>query len=196
MKITSSPWGRPQSQRVLAPGIVKVSCEGHGGILVSPERFAQMPACFQLDAGPDGCWYEEDCEAYLVYLAFPQDFSDRTIWYAVNFILAGHYYADARAFVEADTGSVLRERHKRFMDTNGSLYSPGSMSSSGQGWTVRFRRISDGKIAIARNLSNDEAFLSSPVDISLFGDRVSFQDDDDDPLIPRRQNTPSTRAPA
>jgi hypothetical protein len=174
VKITSSPWGRPQSQRVLAPGIVQVSCEGHGGILVSPERFVQMPACFQLDAGADGCWYEEECAAYMVYLAFPQDFSDQAIWYAVNFILAGNYYPDARAFVEGKTGAVLRERHKRFMDTNGSLYSPGTMSSSGQGWTVHYRRISDNREAIASGLSNDEAFSPSPVDLSIFGDRVKY----------------------
>ncbi len=174
MNITSSPWGRPHSQTVLAAGIIQVSCEGHGGILVSPERFAQMNPCFQLEAGPDGCWYEEDIDAYLVYLAFPQDFSDRTIWYAVNFILAGNYYPDARAFVEGETGSVLRERHKRFLDTNGSLYSRGSMSSSGQGWTVSYSRIADNREAIASGLTNDEAFLPSPVDVSIFGERVKY----------------------
>lgn len=174
MKITSSPWGRPQSQTVLAAGIIRVSCEGHGGILVSPERLAQMPECFRGDAGPEGCWYEEDCEAFLVYLAFPDEFSDRTIWYAVNFILAGDYFPAARAFVEAETGAVLRERHKRFLETNGALYSPGSMSTSGKGWTVRYHRISDNREAIASGLTNDEAFTPSPVDVSLFGDRVKY----------------------
>ena len=174
MKITSSPWGRPQSQTVLAAGIIRVSCEGHGGIFVSPERFAQMPECFRIDPHSDGSWFEEDREAFLVCLAFPQEFDDLAIWYAVNFILAGHDYPDARSFVEGETGSVLRERHKRFMDKNGAFYSPGTMSSSGQGWTVRYRRISDNREAIASGLTNDEAFTQAPVDVSLFGRRVNY----------------------
>jgi hypothetical protein len=174
MRITSSPWGRPQSQHILAPGIVRVSCACHGGIFVAPERFAQMPECFQVAADPDGAWFEEDNEAYLVYLAFPQEFSDRTIWYAVNFILAGDYYAAAKAYVNAETGKVLRERHKRFMDRNGDLYSPGSMSTSGQTWTVRYRRISDDREAIASGLTDAEAFTPSPVDVALFGERVKY----------------------
>jgi hypothetical protein len=48
------------------------------------------------------------------------------------------------------------------------------MSSSGQGWTVRYRRISDNREAIASGLTNDEAFTPSPVDVSLFGDRVKY----------------------
>ncbi len=174
MKITSSPWGRPDSQTILAAGIVRVSCEGHGGIFVSLERFAQMPECFRVDPYSDGGWFEEDREAFLVCLAFPEEFDDRAIWYAVNFILAGHDYPSARAFVEGETGSGLRERHKRFMEVNGALYSPGVMSSAGHGWTVHYRRISDNREAIASGLTNEEAFSPAPVDVSMFGERVKY----------------------
>jgi len=174
MHITSSPWGKPQTQRKIAAGIFEVSCAGHGGILVTPERFATMPEAFRLTPGASGCWYEEDCEVHLVFLAFPDDFSEMAVWHAVNFLTTADYYPEAKAFLAADTGSALRERHKRFTETNGLLYTPGSMMSSAQGWTIRFRRISDGNVAIAKDLSDDEAFSPSPVDLARFGERVSY----------------------
>lgn len=174
MKIKSSPWGKPQTQRALATGIFRVSCAGHGGMLVSPERFATMPEAFRLKPGSLGCWYEEDCEVNLVFLAFPDEFSDIVIWNAVNFLNNSGYYPEAKAFLHAETCSTLRERHKRFIDTNGHLYMPGTTIASGEVWNIRFRRISDGSIAIVRDLSSDEAFCPSPVDLSRFGERVTY----------------------
>ncbi len=67
---TSSPWGAVQDGRVLADGIIIVWTSGHGGVRISPERLKQMPAALRLGRRR---WFEEDCEAALVGLAFADD---------------------------------------------------------------------------------------------------------------------------
>lgn len=76
----STPWGAAQHTVVIASGIVQVSTASHGGIWLSHERWAQLPA--GIDAGElragnnpdDGVWLEEDCEATLAITAFPEEF--------------------------------------------------------------------------------------------------------------------------
>lgn len=50
----SSPWGAIQDKRELAPGIWQVSTAGHGGIKLSRERNAAVPAYMRAEGG----WYE------------------------------------------------------------------------------------------------------------------------------------------
>lgn len=66
-----SPWGRIDSAKVLADGIVSVSTPGHGGIHLSPALNAAMPEAFR----NKDRWYEEDCEWALVALIYPKAFS-------------------------------------------------------------------------------------------------------------------------
>ncbi|NLU64931.1 hypothetical protein HCA61_22090 [Rhodococcus sp. HNM0563] len=66
----SSPWGAVQYGSVVADGIITVSTAGHGGVRISPERFKQMPAALRIGRRR---WFEEDCEAALVGLAFADD---------------------------------------------------------------------------------------------------------------------------
>jgi hypothetical protein len=54
----TSPWGKIQEKRELAPGIWTVSTAGHGGVKLSRERNAAMPDYMRNEGG----WYEEDCE--------------------------------------------------------------------------------------------------------------------------------------
>lgn len=75
------PWGPAQHIHVIAPGIVSYSTASHGGIHLSPERFAEMPKPLQEfvpfggeQHGP-GRWYEEDCDWAIVAVAFPQFFT-------------------------------------------------------------------------------------------------------------------------
>ncbi|WP_072815928.1 DUF7007 domain-containing protein [Rhodococcus zopfii] len=63
-----SPWGAVQYGRVLADGTV--STAGHGGVRISSERLKQMPAALRIGRRR---WFEEDCEAALVGLAFADD---------------------------------------------------------------------------------------------------------------------------
>jgi hypothetical protein len=72
----NTPWGRPNSVRVIAEGIVFYETPSHGGFWLSPERVTTMPPAlrdFVPFAGAN--WYEEDCDWAIVALAFPQFFS-------------------------------------------------------------------------------------------------------------------------
>lgn len=66
----SSPWGAVQYGSVLADGIISVSTAGHGGVRISVERLRQMPPALRLGRHR---WFEEDCDAALVALAFADD---------------------------------------------------------------------------------------------------------------------------
>ena len=57
-----SPWGAIQETHEYVEGIVRVHTAGHGGVWLSAERLAQMPAGW---ISSDG-WYEEDCEVTFV----------------------------------------------------------------------------------------------------------------------------------
>ena len=68
-----TPWGESQHEEELAPGITVYSTAGHGGIHLSLDRLREMPACLKRvpRCGKYAAsWFEEDCEAALVMLAF------------------------------------------------------------------------------------------------------------------------------
>jgi len=68
-----SPWGRIQSQRSICEGILLVETAGHGGFYVEPSRLAELPDNVRYAKRfNSGSWYEEDCEAYIVIVAFPE----------------------------------------------------------------------------------------------------------------------------
>ncbi|MBK6616448.1 hypothetical protein [Ottowia sp.] len=174
MKSKPTPWGPSHSETTIAPGIVSFTTGSHGGIQLSSERIAALPASIREAKGSDPQWFEEDCEVNLVVLAFPEAFTDIAVWYAVKFVRSYGEYPAVAAYVETDAGLVLRERHQRFETENGDKWVPGSQSSAGQFWNVRYRRIRDGAQAVARDLTDDEAFAQAPVDLAAFGDRVTY----------------------
>jgi len=69
MEASDSPWGPIYEQEEIAPGIVSVVTGSHGGLLLSADRAAAMPAHLRLD----GAAYEEDGEYNLVALGFPDE---------------------------------------------------------------------------------------------------------------------------
>lgn len=78
-----SPWGEPDYTREQAPGIWWVETPSHGGILLSPERQAEVEAKapdFKPFAGRGA--YEEDCDWIVVALVFAAAFSDADLWAA------------------------------------------------------------------------------------------------------------------
>lgn len=66
----ASPWGQITARKMVATGIEQVTTESHGGYRLSPARMQAMPPHLALEDE----WYEQDCEAALVQLAFPEDF--------------------------------------------------------------------------------------------------------------------------
>lgn len=60
-------WGRVNEIYDLAPGVIFASCEGHGGVKLSPERNAVIPPPLRRS----NRWYEEDCEVSIVGMYHP-----------------------------------------------------------------------------------------------------------------------------
>jgi hypothetical protein len=101
---TTSPWGKPDHAREIAPGIWDVSTPSHGGYLISRERFDAMPAhlqAFQPFSGTQGA-YEEDCDVCVVVVAFPDCFERVAQARAIINANRGYYNLDVGTFAPAD----------------------------------------------------------------------------------------------
>jgi hypothetical protein len=70
-----TPWGEAQNAEHIAPGIVIVDTDGHGGVKLSPERNAAIPAPLRNRSG----WYNEDGERYIPE-AFHADAYTKVRW--------------------------------------------------------------------------------------------------------------------
>lgn len=72
-----TPWGMADSVDQIGEGIVFVSTPSHGGYFVPPALNATIPATVKAltfnRLGESG-WYEEDCDAALVPVYFPNWF--------------------------------------------------------------------------------------------------------------------------
>lgn len=81
----NTPWGKAQTTTTIDKGITFITTAGHGGILLSEERrkeFDEKFPTFSTFAG--GNWFEEDCDASFVVVAFPGSFQEYTVYSAVR----------------------------------------------------------------------------------------------------------------
>lgn len=72
-----TPWGPAQSIDRIADGLLFVSTAGHGGFWVGEELRSKMPKSLLMTTSfyeTGSPWFEEDCEAVRVMLAFPEHF--------------------------------------------------------------------------------------------------------------------------
>ena len=60
-----TPWGSPQDIEEVAEGVLRVSTAGHGGLRLSRERWAEIPAAVR-DTMLTPTFAEEDCEEPIV----------------------------------------------------------------------------------------------------------------------------------
>ena len=81
----STPWGPSQHEEAVAPGIVFYSTAGHGGYHLDRDRMAAFhrlfPTFITFAGGP---WFEEDCDAAAVVIAFPEHFSEDSLRCAIE----------------------------------------------------------------------------------------------------------------
>ena len=61
-----SPWGKPDSQRDVADGIVLLSTPSHGGYWLSQERYDSLPKALQCNVYGGSTFFEEDIEAAII----------------------------------------------------------------------------------------------------------------------------------
>ena len=75
-----TPWGIADNVEHIADGIQFVTTPSHGGFRLSAVRNAHVPGIVQdhtfrgLGLIANGSWYEEDCDAALVPVFFPECF--------------------------------------------------------------------------------------------------------------------------
>jgi len=92
---TTTPWGKSQDTETIAQGIVFHSTPSHGGYKLNPARMQefriQFPE-FQTYAG--GPWFEEDCDAAMIPVAFPDCFPAEQVAMARDRVrsMASHGY--------------------------------------------------------------------------------------------------------
>ena len=68
--LTSSPWGRPDSQINIADGIASISTPSHGGIWLSQKRYDSLPKALQCNPYGGSTFFEEDLEAMIIIYYF------------------------------------------------------------------------------------------------------------------------------
>ena len=91
---TSTPWGRYDSCDRIAEGIYFVTTPSHGGFWLSDARMVEMPEAFKSRTfvkpprGEAGRWYEEDCDAAMVVVAFRQHFEAEAVSRALKAVNA------------------------------------------------------------------------------------------------------------
>jgi len=134
MKLTSTPWGHPQQQHEIGDGIFMLSTSSHGGIFLTPERwheFRQQFPTFQPFAGQQ--WLEEDCDAALAALVWPECFQDHHIAASIDMVThyrtsprleetRGDYFAEPKAWLQTPAAREvmgIHARHKAKQDDKG-----------------------------------------------------------------------------
>lgn len=161
-----TPWGAPQHQESVAPGVTRVSTAGHGGYHVDASAVATMRpalAAFATFAGGDGCggrWFEEDEDWCVVALAFPHLFNPYQVWCALQTF--GCCARTQPRFAAADRGftglprddaeriaAAWYEEHRDHWQIQS--YSCGTAA----GWIVHYRHLSRGEVA-CRLVPGDE----------------------------------------
>ena len=83
----NTPWGQSDQEENIKghDGIVWVTTPSHGGFWLSPAAREQMPATLRAIAPFAGAgWYEEDCDAAIIPLAFPHLFTPAQVAGAVQ----------------------------------------------------------------------------------------------------------------
>ncbi len=146
-KPAETPWGPSESEREFAPGIVFHSTASHGGYHLSTERWKDFTSIAPFSSWP-APWLEEDCDAHLVYLRWPELATDEQIHDAVCMARAVASWKDnsegrwALLVGWIEQRPELLARAQAHAEAVKQLWSRGSMSTTKKPgiWCVLFRR--------------------------------------------------------
>jgi hypothetical protein len=140
-----TPWG--QAERVIAytPGLAFYSTPSHGGFHLGPAEEHAMKRAFPGFIPFVGWpWLEEDCDAALPALLWPDLFTADSVRSAVRMVqVPGDYFHAPRTWLLSPAGSRVREIARAFEFAHMDQWERGSLSTSGQGWRVCFTRGSE-----------------------------------------------------
>jgi hypothetical protein len=95
-------WGTLNRRDAVAPGIDWIDGASHGGFILTADRVAAMPAELRAESFNYDNYFEEDCSAAAVLVAFPQYFD------ADRVARAAKHLDNVRAYRAAVAGEVAR----------------------------------------------------------------------------------------
>ena len=154
----TSPWGQVQRACELAPGIHQVSTASHGGVWLSSSRVTALKKLFPGFVPCAGWpWLEEDCDACLAVLAWPELFPAAAVREAVRMVrVAATWKHCANKWVAVlsqippDVLDIADAEEKRLIEADAWEYcglSSGDFRAPyHQCWAVSLRRVRDGSI--------------------------------------------------
>lgn len=135
----STPWGLSTTRTVFADGIIFYTTDSHGGFWLSEQRIAELPP--ELRSLGTWCgqpWYEEDCDAHLVMLAFPQFFTDAEVFRAYEMMQRPPaYLAGVDLWLGAPSTAAVRTIAHSFMQKHKGHYRLAGAFFEGETWHVR-----------------------------------------------------------
>lgn len=114
MNITYSPWGTPQHQTEIAPGIIAVSTASHGGIYLEEGRaLALQSAMPEFKPWAGWPWLEEDCDAAVAAVFWPEFFEPYAVRCAVISVKCGSSAAP-KQWLASEYGMRARQVAKQW----------------------------------------------------------------------------------
>jgi hypothetical protein len=181
--VMNSPWGKPDTIEVIAPGIQRLHTPRHGGFHLSPERLAEMPLALRsIPTFQPHPWFEEDCDWILVVLSFSSLFDDARVAGAVE---GCGWHASARDWLSTIEAAPIVVRAAAWKARSAALYRVACEGSVpirhmtrakeleqqfrekdpfSNLWWAALRRISDG--AEAEVLATGAELRQQPLDLS------------------------------
>jgi hypothetical protein len=173
-----SPWDAVQYKHEIGPGLWAVSTPGHGGVFMSPERLRHFRSLFPTFEGYAGLpWLEEDMDCNLAPLAFPEDYTPESIFYAVESVLTykssfegdQFYFCQPRDWLLSSAGDELRKIAETYSASRAGLWRRGGCGSSREprGWDTFWSRGAERAITftkdyITENWWTDEQIKANP----------------------------------
>lgn len=144
-----TPWGQIQSENECMPGVWSLSTPGHGGLWLTEDRQHQLELLFQFEPFAGVPWYEEDQDWAAVTIAFHQEDTDESVFFAVETALfGGDRWDDVRRYLHGTKhGRAALERAAKFRAEKEKLWRAGSRCTTNQlgMWSVSLRRGSESK---------------------------------------------------
>lgn len=152
----SSPWGQVQRAAELAPGLHQVSTAGHGGVWLSSSRVVALKKLFPGFVPFAGWpWLEEDCDACIAVIAWPELFPASAVREAVRMVQGmaewkhcANKWGAVRDQIRPDVIDIADAEEKRLIDADAweycGLCSGHFRDPYGDCWAVSLRRVRDG----------------------------------------------------
>jgi hypothetical protein len=169
MTLTDSPWGSPQRQREIAPGLIHVTTSRHGGFFLATERWTALETLFPTLLSFTGVgWLEEDCDWALVVLAWPDLFSAQAVYNAVRVSADREDGAISAAWQASPHGQHVQAIADAFAATVADHWETGGMSAPVDGhpsgsWAVDLHRNGQRKVAVFPAYPNKQFYTDGEV---------------------------------